>query len=151
MKECLVIVLMFSLTGMVFGKQSATQSDFDNTRTDSTRVTRPSPPLASSRAPQADSVERIMKLDINSGMIDAIKSGQTLEATIDLKDVTNGIVMMFDDPNALKPRVDEIPRNLKPDFVSGNGVLHFTLDEVGLERLKTEGLQYEYLPSEMGS
>ena len=74
MKECLVIVLMFSLTGMVFGKQSATQSDFDNTRTDSTRVTRPSPPLASSRAPQADSVERIMKLDINSGMIDAILS-----------------------------------------------------------------------------
>ena len=154
MKECLVIVLMFGLTGMVFGKQSGSNSVFENTRTDSTRVTSPTPPLTSSRlpsqAPTTDSVERIMKLDINAGMIDAIKSGQILEAPIDLQDVTNGIVMMFDDPTTLKPRVDEIPRNLKPDFVSGNGVLHFTLDEVGLERLRTEGLQYEYLPGEKG-
>ena len=91
-----------------------------------------------------------MKLDINDQMIDAIKAGHTLEAPIDLRDVTNGIVMMFDDPTTLKPRVDQVPRNLQPTFESGNGVLHFTLDEVGLERLKTEGLQYEYRPGEKG-
>ena len=179
MKECLVIVLMLSLTGMVVGQQSGSHSSFDRTRTDSTRVTNPSSagsttrrplnqdsqrrPLAplsagstsphgSQPAPTAptDSIEQIMKLDINAGMIDAIKAGQTLEASIDLQDVTNGIVMMFDDPNTLKPRVDQVPRNLQPTFESGNGVLHFTLDEVGLERLKTEGLQYEYRPNEMG-
>ena len=150
MKECLVIVLMLSLTGMVFGQQQGSQSVFENNRTDSTRATGTLPPLSSSRAPQSDSVEQVMKLDIDAAMIDAIKSGQTLEARIDLKDVTNGIVMMFDDPTTLKPRVDEVPRNLEPDFMSGNGVLHFTLDETGLERLKTEGLQYEYRPGEMG-
>lgn len=151
MKECLVIVFMLSLTGMVVGQQQGSQSVFENNRTDSTRVTSPPPSLSTSRTTQTDSVERIMKLDIDANMIDAIKSGQTLEARIDLQDVTNGIVMMFDDPTTLKPRVDEVPRNLEPDFVSGNGVLHFTLDEVGLERLKTEGLQYEYRPGEMGN
>ena len=151
MKECLVIALMLSLTGMVVGQQSDPLSNFDTTRTDSTRVTSPSPDLSSSRAPRADGVDRIMKLDIDTGMIDAIKGGQSLTAKIDLKDVTNGIVMLFDDPKALKPRVDEVPRNLKPDFVSGNGVLHFTLDEEGLERLRTEGLQYEYQPGEKGT
>ena len=151
MKECLVIVLMLSLTGMVVGQQQGSQSVFENNRTDSTRATSPPSPHSTSRTAQTDSVERIMKLDIDANMIDAIKSGQTLEARIDLQDVTNGIVMMFDDPSTLKPRVDEVPQNLKPDFVSGNGVLHFTLDEVGLERLKTEGLQYEYRPGEMGT
>ena len=187
MKECLVIVLVLSLTGMVVGQQSGSHSSFDHTRTDSTRATSPSsssPSLSGSsstgsttrstqspgsqRRPlntlgagsatsprgsqpaQTDSVEQIMKLDINDQMIEAIKAGHTLEAPIDLRDVTNGIVMMFDDPTTLKPRVDQVPRNLQPTFESGNGVLHFTLDEVGLERLKTEGLQYEYRPGEKG-
>ena len=151
MKECLIIVLMLGLTGMVVGQQQGSQSSYEKSRTDSTRVTSPSPPLSTTRAPQTDSVEQVMKLDINANMIEAIKAGQTLEARIDLKDVTNGIVMMFDDPTTLKPRVDEVPQNLKPDFMSGNGVLHFTLDEEGLERLKREGLQYEYRPGEMGT
>lgn len=153
MKECLVITLMLSLTGMVVGQQSDSRSIFDGTRTDSSRVTSPSSSSDSStsRVSRSDAVDRIMKLDIDSSMIDAIKQGKTLEATIDLKDVTNGIVMLFDDPTTLKPRVDQVPRNLKPDFVSGNGVLHFTLDEDGLERLRTEGLQYEYRPGEKGT
>ena len=192
MKECLVIVLVLSLTGMVVGQQSGSHSSFDHTRTDSTRATSPSssspslsgsslsgssstgsttrstqspgsqrrplnsPNTGSTTSPrgsqpaQTGSVEQIMKLDINDQMIEAIKAGHTLEAPIDLRDVTNGIVMMFDDPTTLKPRVDQVPRNLQPTFESGNGVLHFTLDEVGLERLKTEGLQYEYRPGEKG-
>ncbi len=153
MKECLVVTLMLSLTGMVVGQQSVSPSVFDSARTDSSRVMSPSsnPKSSSSAASRSDAVERIMKLDIDASMIEAIKQGQTLEATIDLKDVTNGIVMLFDDPSTLKPRVDEVPRNLKPDFISGDGVLHFTLDEVGLERLKSEGLQYEYRPGEKGT
>jgi hypothetical protein len=151
MKECLVFALMLGLTGMVVGQQSDSSSVFDNTRTDSSRVASPAPDSKTTRVSEPGDADRIMKLDIDSSMIDAIKQGQTLEASIDLKDVTNGIVMLFDDPTTLKPRVDEVPRNLKPDFVSGNGVLHFTLDEVGLERLRTEGLQYEYLPGEKGN